>query len=341
MSHEQFEESVPLYAVGALEKAERQVLEVHLLSGCTACHAALKSYSAVAGLLPYGLPPHAAPAELKGRIMEALPKSQTRTESSAAPVKIQEPARSWLADLLEPGGLRPSWGFNPAVSLAAVLIATGAVLYSVYLRSQVTIETGQIQRVQMMLQEENQRIAAAQQQLTAQHQELSALRDQVGLRTGEVEQLKAELASREEQVDQLQTHVAQQAGGNSDLRKALAQRDEILALLRSPDVKVVSFACLHDAKAAGGFILFDRSTQKALFYAFNMPALPPDKTYQLWAILDKPVSAGVFQPDQGQKTRGMVRGLPDPAKITKFAVSVEPSGGRLQPTGAIYLMGQL
>ncbi|TKB81730.1 MAG: hypothetical protein E8D45_01665 [Nitrospira sp.] len=341
MAHEQFEESVPLYAVGALEKAERQVLEVHLLSGCTACHAALKSYSAVAGLLPYGLPPHLAPVELRAGIMEARSKSHARSESHGAAVKIQEPAGSWLADMLSPGGLRPSWGFNPAVSLAAVLIAIGAIAYSAYLRSQMTIEQDQILQVQTALQEEHQRIAAAQQHLTAQHQELSALRDQVGFQTGEVEQLKAELADREEQVDQLQTHVAQQGGGNSELHKALAQRDEILALLRAPDVTVVSLAGLLDAKAAGGFILFDRSTQKALFYAFNMPALPPDKTYQLWAILDKPVSAGVFPPDHGQKTRGMVRGLPDPAKITKFAVSVEPSGGRPQPTGAIYLMGQL
>jgi hypothetical protein len=34
MTHEELEESVPLYAAGALDRIERQALEAHLLSGC-------------------------------------------------------------------------------------------------------------------------------------------------------------------------------------------------------------------------------------------------------------------------------------------------------------------
>ncbi len=339
MSHEQFEEAVPLYAVGALEKAERQVLEVHLLSGCSACHAALKSYSAVTGLLPYGLPPQRPPAELRARLLEQLPKVPVRVESAqGVRLKGPEPSQNWLSRLLESDLGAPSWGVRPGLATAALVLAAGALLYGIYLT---TAGNERLAQVQIALKEESQRIATAQQQLSAQQQELAQLRDQLGLRTHELEQLKADLVSREEQVERLHTQVASTEGGTAELRAALAQRDEILALLRSPDVKVVSLAGLQDAKAAGGFILFDRGTQKALFYAFNMPALPPDKTYQLWAIVDKPVSAGTFALDQGQKTRGMVRSLPTPTKITKFAVSVEPLGGRPQPTGAIYLMGQL
>lgn len=342
MSHEQFEEAVPLYAIGALEKAERQVLEVHLLSGCSACHTALKGYSAVAGMLPYGLPPHAAPPQLRARLLDQLPKVPVRVDSAQG-VTLRGPERSkgWLTRLLESDSLAPSRGLSPGLAAALVLLAIGAIFYSVYLHEQVTTGHEQIAQMQTTLREETQRIATAQQQLSAQQQELSQLHDLMGLRTHDMEQLKADLVSREEQVDRLETQVASQAGGTAELRTALAQRDEILALLRSPDVKVVSLAGLQDAKAAGGFILFDLTTQKALFYAFNMPALPPDKTYQLWAIVDKPISAGTFALDQGQKTRGMVRSLPTPTKITKFAVSVEPLGGRPQPTGTIYLMGQL
>ena len=56
MAHEQFEEAVPLYAIGALESQERLALEAHLLTGCTVCRLALKEYQEVAALLPYGLP---------------------------------------------------------------------------------------------------------------------------------------------------------------------------------------------------------------------------------------------------------------------------------------------
>jgi len=34
MSHEQFEDAVALYAVDALEPAEREALEVHIRDGC-------------------------------------------------------------------------------------------------------------------------------------------------------------------------------------------------------------------------------------------------------------------------------------------------------------------
>jgi anti-sigma-K factor RskA len=71
-----------------------------------------------------------------------------------------------------------------------------------------------------------------------------------------------------------------------------------------------------------------------------MPALPPGKTYQLWAIVDKPMSAGTFRTDSGHKSRVVLKDLPDLSRISKFAVSLEPDGGRPQPTGAIYLAGQ-
>ncbi|MER3423147.1 MAG: hypothetical protein C4293_07860 [Nitrospiraceae bacterium] len=72
-----------------------------------------------------------------------------------------------------------------------------------------------------------------------------------------------------------------------------------------------------------------------------MPPLPPGKTYQLWAIVDNPISAGTFTTDSGHKSRLVLRSLPDLSRINKFAVSVEPEGGRSQPTGEIYLAGQV
>jgi hypothetical protein len=51
MKHEELEESVPLYAAGALDRVERQALEAHLLSGCASCHSTLKGYQSIAALL--------------------------------------------------------------------------------------------------------------------------------------------------------------------------------------------------------------------------------------------------------------------------------------------------
>ena len=52
------------------------------------------------------------------------------------------------------------------------------------------------------------------------------------------------------------------------------------------------------------------------------------------------MSDGTFSTDTGHKSRLLVRNLPDPSRLHRFAVSLEPEGGRPQPTGALYLVGQ-
>jgi hypothetical protein len=44
MTHQDLEDVIPLYAIGTLERTERQAIEAHLLSGCVPCHTALKEY---------------------------------------------------------------------------------------------------------------------------------------------------------------------------------------------------------------------------------------------------------------------------------------------------------
>ena len=50
MTHEEIEDAIPLYAVGALDRSERTAIESHLLTGCPTCHVLVKDYHAVAGL---------------------------------------------------------------------------------------------------------------------------------------------------------------------------------------------------------------------------------------------------------------------------------------------------
>ena len=90
-------------------------------------------------------------------------------------------------------------------------------------------------------------------------------------------------------------------------------------------------------------VFMEPELRRGFFYANNLPALPAGKTYQLWIITDtpKPVSAGVFSLDRGHKGRGILQNIPDVAKIKQFAVSLEPAGGLPQPTGAVYLAGNL
>ena len=94
------------------------------------------------------------------------------------------------------------------------------------------------------------------------------------------------------------------------------------------------------AKQASGMLVYDARTKKAWLYAMNLPECPNGTTYQLWAMNDKPVSVGTFHMDSGETAHLLVSRVLEFSKARKFAVSLEPSGGRPAPTGPIYLISQ-
>lgn len=341
MEHEQFEATIPLYAIGALDREERQPLEAHLLTGCQICHAALKDYRAAAGLLPYGLPPVPVPPSLKDRVLGVLAQTPAAQETGQpAESPRLEPGR-WLNHVIPP---EPPWYsilFRPTFSLVLVLAMAGTAIYAWSLRSRMLDEDEQRQRVEEALQEETARLAALQRQMAEQERLLAELREEVTHRSGDVGDLLRTFAEQEAELARLRSQGNDQQRELAGLRKTLAQRDEMLTFLRSPNVKVVPLAGVEQAKSAGALLLLDPESKKAFFYGFNLPPLPAGKTYQLWAIAGKPISTGVFATDAGQKSRLVIRGIPDPASVTKFAVSIEPQGGQPQPTGEIYLVGRL
>jgi anti-sigma-K factor RskA len=341
LSHEQFEEAIPLYVIGALERRERQALEAHLLTGCGACRTALEEYRPVAAKLPFALTRLPVPAELKQKLLAAIAQPTRAQESSLlsgssprdpAAEARQAPARRRMS---------PAWLCHPGWTAACLILLAVGVWYAQALHSQMGSQAAQRDRAEAAFQDSAQRLAAFQRQAAEQEEALAGLRAEMAERSGDIGEVQAAVASREAEAETLRAELATRERELAGLRVALAQRDEMLAFLRSPVVKVVSLAGLDKARTAGALLLFDPETKRAFFYAFNLPPLPGGKTYQLWAILDKPVSAGIFSTDAGQKARMIVRGAPELARITKFAVSMEPAGGRPQPTGDIYLMGQL
>ncbi len=350
MAHEQFEEAVPLYAVGALDRQERQALEAHLLTGCTACRAALKEYQGIAALLPYGLPPAAVPPTLGTQVMAAVAQEPSRPDEVQTPVQAGRASGRWIERMFPRAS---SWSsvFSPAFALLLLLLLAGTGWYAISLRSQVLLETAQRRQLETALQEETARLAALQRKLTEQEQAVASLQEELTRKGRDISGLQASLTERETELARVRTQLAQREQDTVILRKALAQRDELVPFLRSPHVKVIALHGSEMAKSAGAFLLFDSESKKALLYGFNMPPLPHGKTYQLWAVLDKPISAGIlitdhisagiFGTDTGHKSRLVIRRMPELAHITKFAVSLEPEGGRPQPTGTVYLVGQL
>ena len=71
MSHEATQELLPLYALSALDEAERALVREHLATGCAACAAELQMHQETVAELAFAVPPLAPPPELRERIVRS------------------------------------------------------------------------------------------------------------------------------------------------------------------------------------------------------------------------------------------------------------------------------
>lgn len=329
MMHEELEDAVPLYAVGALERTERQALEAHLLSGCPACHTALKEHQSVAVLLPFGLNLTHPPRVVKAKIMAA------RTPAAAAESVTQPPNKpslepgEWMNHLFPPDEPAPASSFTwvAGVALLTLLAWGGYLTWNSYTR--IAEDTTKLAQLQTELDR-------ARSTLAQREQSLNAIRDDLQRRTSEVAALKDQLIQREAELDDTQAQLALRGG--PPLR---APQDELGLLLRTPDVKAIPMAGTTMAEPAAGLLLFDARTKKAWLYAVNLPACPDGATYQVWAIYEKPLNVGIFQVGSGETSHLFVTPLPNFKNAKKFVVSLEPAGGRSELSGPVYLSTQL
>lgn len=337
MTHEELEESVPLYAAGALDRIERQALEAHLLSGCTSCHSALKDYQSVAALLPLGLSPTKPPRSLKATIMAG--RNPAPIPAEAAP---NEPARpslepgEWMNHLFPPVAPARSSSLPWALGLAALLIVAVGGYFAWNVSTQRSIDTSNIKKLEALIQEKSTNLAGLQREVGDQAKVLAELRNEMQQRTNEATEAKEQLAQREAELEEIRIQLSQRESA----RTVRTPQDELASLLRIPNVRVVSLTGSDMAKRAAGFLLYDSRTQKVWLYSVNLPECPAAMTYQLWAIHDKPVSIGIFHMDRGETAHLLVKKVPSFTGAKTFAVSLEPSGGRPQPTGPMYLLSR-
>jgi anti-sigma-K factor RskA len=90
-----------------------------------------------------------------------------------------------------------------------------------------------------------------------------------------------------------------------------------------------------------GKAFYLRNRSSLLFVANNMPALPPQKAYELWLIpvQGAPIPAGVFKPDTHGSATVVNPPLPTGAEAKAFAITVENEAGATTPTMPIVMMG--
>ena len=122
------------------------------------------------------------------------------------------------------------------------------------------------------------------------------------------------------------------------LARVVALRDSMIAGLTGRDVTMLTLTS-SAAKEPYARMFWDRGQNRWTFIAHNMPALKTGRTYQLWLVTSKSkISAGTFSPLNGEAVVIAEAALSDPLALV--AVTEEPKGGAVQPTGRTVIAAQ-
>lgn len=151
--------------------------------------------------------------------------------------------------------------------------------------------------------------------------------------------LRGRLGDMERQLDSALARLAQNEQQLAAATRASAGMQLRIAVLTAPDLRQVDLRGQAPAPRATGRAFWSR-TRGLVFAASELPPLPVGRTYQLWYLTTAaPVSAGLVAPDDSGRVAAAFEGSTNTPTPVGLAVSIEPEGGVLAPTGAIYLAG--
>ena len=102
--------------------------------------------------------------------------------------------------------------------------------------------------------------------------------------------------------------------------------EESMRIMQNPDVQKIDLPGIKGHENSLAAVYWDSKTKDVYFLPTKMDALPSDKQYQLWAIVDgKPVSAGLVE-----DCNGLCK-MTNMPNAQMFAVTIENKGGSPTP----------
>ncbi|MGD1021441.1 MAG: anti-sigma factor [Candidatus Sulfotelmatobacter sp.] len=123
--------------------------------------------------------------------------------------------------------------------------------------------------------------------------------------------------------------------------RQLEELRKIAAPIIEPEAQRVTLVAAKTPPQPQGKAFYLRKRNSLVFLANNMPALPPQKAYELWLIPTSgaPIPAGVFKPDAHGSATVVNPPLPAGAEAKAFAITVEDEAGSPAPTTPVLMMG--
>lgn len=120
----------------------------------------------------------------------------------------------------------------------------------------------------------------------------------------------------------------------ADAQRAAAQAQIVSSVLAAPDLVRYWLRGTGQYASAYAQVHFSRS-RGAVFSATRLQPAAADRTYQLWLLTRTgPVNAGLVTPDdEGRATLAIDDPIALSGRLTGAVVTLEPKGGRPEPTG--------
>ena len=143
------------------------------------------------------------------------------------------------------------------------------------------------------------------------------------------------------QNDDLKQRVNQLATNSANQQQQLLQAKQLITSLSSSEADRFVLVSSKTPPQPQGRAIYLARSGTLVFLASNMPALPPEKIYELWLIPTSgaPIPAGMFRPNAEGSASVVRPPLPLGVEAKTFAITVEPKEGSPAPTSQPLMLG--
>lgn len=156
--------------------------------------------------------------------------------------------------------------------------------------------------------------------------------DRLGDISRDAEQLSGELALARERESEVMTAVEEHR----------AATYELIRMSSTPGASVSTLLGTGPWSTARGVVMVSYTSNRGLLLVADLPALPPDRIYQVWLIRDgAKYNAGWFTVDPLGYGQTIIIPLAPFGQFDGMGITIEPRGGSSDPTGVNVLKGDL
>lgn len=144
-----------------------------------------------------------------------------------------------------------------------------------------------------------------------------------------------------QQNSDLRRRVTELESSSSRQDQQLLEAKQLLATLTSPGALHFTLVAGNTPPQPQGKAIYVSQSGTLVFLANNLPAIPPQKAYELWLIPTSgaPVPAGLFKPDAHGAAAVIHPPLPVGVEAKAFAITIEPEAGSPTPTSQPIMLG--